>query len=76
MRFRIRDPQYFNPGSGMEKFGSSVNIPDLQCCLLHDSQERGHFQVENKEIKLRVLMYLSYVSKGMVQTIFKNLNQK
>jgi hypothetical protein len=28
MRIRIRD--LFDPGSGMEKFGSRINIPDLK----------------------------------------------
>ncbi len=33
MRMRIRDPESFltlDPGSGMEKFGSGINIPDPQ----------------------------------------------
>jgi hypothetical protein len=30
MRIRIRDPNLFDPGSGMEKFGSWINIPDPQ----------------------------------------------
>jgi hypothetical protein len=27
---RIGDPEFFDPGSGMEKFGSGINIPDPQ----------------------------------------------
>ncbi len=30
MRIRIRDPYLFDPGTGMEKFGSGIIIPDPQ----------------------------------------------
>ncbi len=26
----VRDPEFFDPGPGMEKFGSGIKIPDLQ----------------------------------------------
>ncbi len=29
---RMRDPEFFDPGSGMEKFGSGINIPVPQNC--------------------------------------------
>ncbi len=35
MRSQIWDPDSFYPGSGMEKFGSGINIPDPQHWYLH-----------------------------------------
>jgi hypothetical protein len=29
---RIQDPNLFDPGSGREKFGPGINIPDPQHC--------------------------------------------
>jgi hypothetical protein len=34
MRIRIRDLEFFDPRFGMERFGSWINIPDPQHCLI------------------------------------------
>ncbi len=40
---RIRIWNLFDPGSGMEKFGSGTNIPDPQHCILDISQNFNDF---------------------------------
>ncbi len=47
LRIRIRD--LFDPGSGMEKFGYGINIPDPQHCL------EGSIYIRNKAFEIQII---------------------
>ncbi len=73
MRIRIRDPESYwpgirnliDPGSGLEKFGSGINIPDLQHWSLHAT-----CLILQAGLSLRRIKHCNFSSKKFIWLYF------